>query len=282
MILIFPAFAACLYAVGSMGLKRSMMAGTVPRRVMAISNIAMALWSLPLFFIFGGTWHFEAWLMAVGAGCALFAGRIFAIKALEVGDVSIVAPLLGMKTVLVAVLSMVFFPFEMTPVLLLSAVLASGGIVLLQRGPVERKAGTRKAALYAMGASLLFAITDISVQGSAKLLGVGYFLPTLFLTVAVLVPLLGRHAAPPPTGKKPLMFGSVIIGFQTTLMVLVIGLAGQATLVNIIYSTRALWSVIVDRVAGEPHIRDFMVSRLIGAFLVTAAVVSAILSKWIG
>ena len=259
-----------------------MMAGTVPRRVMAISNIAMALWSLPLIFFFEGNWDFHAWLMAVGAGCALFTGRIFAIKALEAGDVSIVAPLLGMKTVLVAVLSMVFFPFEMTPILFLSAVLASGGGILLQRGPVERKPGTRKAAGFAMGASLLFAITDISVQGSAQILGVGYFLPTLFLTVAVLVPLLGSHPGPPKNGKKPLLFGSIIIGFQTTLMVLVIGLAGQATLVNIIYSTRSLWAVVVDRVAGEAHIRDYLISRLCGALLITAAVVSAILSKLIG
>jgi len=128
MILTLPAVAACLYAVGSMGLKKSMMAGAAPRRVMCVSNIAMALWSLPLFFVFGGTWDFRAWLMAVGARCALFTGRILAIKALEAGDVSIVAPLLGMKTVLVAVLSMVFFPFEMTPVLFLSALLASGGV----------------------------------------------------------------------------------------------------------------------------------------------------------
>jgi len=154
-------------------------------------------------------------------------------------------------------------------------------VILLQRGPVERKQGTRKAAAYAMGASLLFAITDISVQGSAQILGVGYFLPTLFLTVGVLVPLLGKHPSPPTEAKKPLWFGSIVIGFQTTLMVLVIGLVGQATLINIIYSTRSLWSVIVDRIAGEKHIRDYLFSRLAGALLVTAAVVSAIVSKLI-
>lgn len=278
-VFLLPGLAACLYAVGSMGLKQSMQHGAAPRRVMAVSNIAMALWSLPLIFIFPGTWHLNAWFMAMGAGLALFCGRIFSIKALEAGDLSIVAPLLGMKTVLVAVLSMVFFPFEITSTLVVSAVLASLGVALLQRGPLERKAGTKKAALYAMGASFLFAITDISVQGARDLMGVGYLVPTLFLTVGLLVPILGRHPAPPKQARKGLYAGSAVIGFQTTLMILVIGLIGQATLVNVIYSSRALWSVVVDRCMGEDHIKDYLISRLLGALFVMGAVVMAIISK---
>ncbi|MEM6884669.1 MAG: hypothetical protein AAF571_06515 [Verrucomicrobiota bacterium] len=278
-VFILPALAASLYALGSMGLKRSMQKGAASRRVMAISNIAMALWSIPLIFLYPGTWHLNAWFMAIGAGVALFCGRIFSIKALEVGDLSIVAPLLGMKTVLVAILSMVFFPFEVTTTLVLSAVLASVGVALLQRGPVEHKLGTKKVALYAMGASFLFAITDISVKGARELLGLGYLVPTLFLTVGLLVPLLGRHSPPPSEARKSLYTGSAVIGFQTTLVVFVIGLTGQAILVNIIYSSRALWSVVVDRAMGEPHIKDYLVSRLAGALFVMGAVVMAIVSK---
>ncbi|MEO0453249.1 MAG: hypothetical protein AAFY98_03820 [Verrucomicrobiota bacterium] len=275
---IFPAFAASLYAIGSMGLKKSMQAGTSAKRVMAVSSIAMAIWACPLILL-GGEWNGLAALAAIGAGAALFVGRIFAVKALEVGDLSVVAPLLGMKTVLVAILSMVFFPFEITTMLLFSALLASGGIALLQRGPSHKKKGTRKAAFYAMGASFLFAITDICVQGSAKALGVGYFVPLLFLTVALMVPLLGKH--PKPTGKavKPLYIGSAIMGFQTSAVVLLIGLVGEATLINVIYSTRALWSVIVDRIAGESHIRDYMIYRLCGALMICGAVILAIITR---
>jgi drug/metabolite transporter (DMT)-like permease len=279
MIYLLPALAACLYALGSMGLKKSMQAGTAPRRVMAISNIAMALWAIPVFFFADGHWDFTAWLAAVGAGAALFIGRIFAIKALENGDVSVVAPLLGMKTVLVALLSKIFFPFEFTNILLLCAVMASAGIALLQRGPIEHKQGTRKAAFYAMGASLLFAITDISVQGAREALGVGVLVPTLFLTVGMLVPFLGKHEPPPAEGKKPLYVGSAVIGFQTTLVIFVIGMIGQAALVNVIYSTRALWSVLVDRAMGGEHIKDYLISRLAGALLICGAVVLAIVSK---
>ena len=279
MFLILPACAAALYALGSMGLKLSMLRGTPPRRVMAVSNIAMAAWSLPLVFFFPGTWNLQAWLAAVAAGAALFVGRIFAVKALEAGDLSVVAPLLGMKTILVAALSMVLFPFEITTSLLLSALMASAGVALLQIGPAERRRGTRAAALYALGASLLFAITDILVQGSARTLGIGFFQPTLFLTVAVMIPLLGRHGRAPVGAHGPLLAGSVLMGFQTSLVILVIGIFGQAALVNVIYSTRSLWAVVVDRALGEPHIRRFMIPRTIGALLVTGAVVLAILQN---
>ncbi len=83
---------------------------------------------------------------------------------------------------------------------------------------------------------------------------------------------------PGSAGRDPFP-GSAVIGFQTTMMILVIGLIGQATLVNVIYSSRALWSVVVDRAMGEPHIKDYMVSRLAGALFVMGAVVMAIVSK---
>lgn len=268
-----------LYGAGSLALKRSMERGAAPRRVMLASNLAMGLWSLPLLFFFPGRWDWAAAGAAVGAGAALFLGRILAILALEVGDLSVVAPLLGMKTILVALLSMVFFPFDLTLPILAAAAMATLGVVLLSRSPPAQRAGTRRAAWLALGAGLLFAATDILVQGSAQVLGLGYFTPLLFATMALCSPLLGRTPAPPEEARRPLLAGAGIMGFQTPLVVLVIGLTGEAVLVNVIYSTRALWSVLFDRVWGAAHVRDYFVARLLGALLVTAAVSVAILSR---
>jgi hypothetical protein len=55
-----------------------------------------------------------------------------------------------------------------------------------------------------------------------------------------------------------------------------IGLTGQATLVNIIYSTRSLWSVLVDRLSGGKGATDHLVARSVGAILLTAAVILAL------
>lgn len=279
MIYLFPAFAACFYALGSYGLKSSMGMGTAPRRVMKVSNVAMALWSLPVFFFVDSQWDLRAWCIAVFAGGALFTGRIFAIKALEHGELSLVAPLLGMKTVLVAILSKIFFPFELSNLLLICAALASAGVYLLNKGPVSAREGNRKAMGYAMGASVLFAITDISVQGSREALGSGILVPTLLLTVGALVPALGKTPSPPSEAKKSLYAGSAIIGFQTTLMIVVISLVGQAALINVVYATRAIWSVFVDLITGGTPLRKVWLPRLTGATLICAAVILAILSN---
>lgn len=274
-----PAIAAGLYAAGSLALKTSMTRGANARRVMWVSNLAMALWSLPLVFLFPKNWDLQAWLAAVAAGAALFGGRIFAIKALEVGDLSVVAPLLGLKTVLVAVLTLVFFPFQLSVWVIVSAVMATAGVVLLRRGPKTQGTATRKAAWLALGASCLFAVTDVLVQGSARTLGIGLFQPTLFFTVALLSPLLGRTPPPPAHAKRPLFWGAGIMGFQTPLVVLVIGYFGEAVVVNVIYSSRALWSVLADLRFGGAHVRKYMGSRLAGALLITTAVIVAIVSR---
>ena len=81
-VFICAAGAASLYAVGSLQIKRSLNAGAPKRRAIAVTNLAMALWALPLFFISRGDFEPSAWLTAVAAGIALFLGRILAVQAL--------------------------------------------------------------------------------------------------------------------------------------------------------------------------------------------------------
>ena len=67
-VFICAAGAASLYAAGSLQIKRSLNAGAPKRRAIAVTNVAMALWALPLFFISRGDFELSAWLTAVGAG----------------------------------------------------------------------------------------------------------------------------------------------------------------------------------------------------------------------
>ncbi|MEO0794017.1 MAG: hypothetical protein AAFX93_02585 [Verrucomicrobiota bacterium] len=281
-LVLFPAaLAASFYAVGSLGIKRSLENGAATRRAIAVTNIAMALWSLPLFF-FAKLDAFElvSWLTAIGAGVALFLGRILAVKALENGDLSIVGPLLGMKTLLVAVISVITGQTVVTPWIWVSVVLASIGVIALQRGPRSRARNRRVAAMYAAGASVLFSGCDILIVEARGQLGIGWLSPTLFLTVALLVPTLGKLPKPPPEAEKPMYFGAVVMGFQTFLVVSLIGLTGQAVLINIVYCTRALWTVVVDRVAGRGEgVQQFFAIRMAGAACLVAAVVIVILTR---
>lgn len=279
-VFVCAAGAASLYAAGSLQIKRSLIEGATKRRAIAVTNIAMALWALPLFFISRGDFELTAWLTAVGAGVALFLGRILSLKSLEVGDLSIVGPLLGMKTLLVAVFSFATGQKELTTWLWIAAILATLGVVLIQRGPRKFTKNRREAAYYAGGASILFAACDILVVEARGQLGIGWLSPTLFMTVALLVPFLGKHPSPPHEARKPMYLGSVIMGFQTSLVILFIGLTGQAVLINIVYSSRALWTVIIDRFYGRGEgVAAFFKWRLAGAALLVTAIVIVIFER---
>ncbi len=280
LVVLCSAGAATLYASGSLQIKRALTAGAQKRSAIAITNIAMALWALPLFFVSRGDFEFQAWLTAVFAGVALFLGRILSVKALEVGDLSIVGPLLGLKTLLVAIFSFATGQTELTPWLWVAALAASTGVILLQKGPSQLSKNRRTAAIYAAGASILFALCDILVVEARGQLGIGWLSPTLFITVALLVPLLGKQSAPPTEARKPLYLGAAIMGFQTSLVILLIGLTGQAVLINIVYSSRALWTVVVDRFYGKGvGVAEYFKIRLTGAALLLAAIIIVIFQR---
>jgi len=277
MSILVPLGAAFLYALGSLGMKQAMQRGASSWRVMAVSNLAIAAWSLPLFFLFPGRWDSQAALAAVLAGAALFGGRIFAVKALEHGDLSVVAPLLALKTLLVALLSMLTRPESVDLRLLAAAALATAGVALVQKSPSTGFAAHRKAVALAAVASLLFAITDVVVQKFASRLGIGFFQPLMFLAVCLFVPFLRRGGPTPRDAGRPMFLGSAVLGLQTTMVLAAIGVTGQATLVNIVYSTRALWGVAVDVFTGGKTVRRLAGWRIAGAALLVAAVVVALL-----
>jgi drug/metabolite transporter (DMT)-like permease len=273
-----------LYAVGSLGLQRAMQRGASARRVFAVSTVVLALWGWPIFFFFPGDWGrvtaLEPVLAAVLAGAALFAGRFCTLKALEVGDLSVVVPILGMKKLWVALGSAVVGSAAIDARLLGGAFLATLGVALLQRSPPQNTRNNPRswpAIGLAFAASVLFAVTDVITQEYARALGVGIYQPILLATLVLLLPVMGKTPLAPQAARRPLWVGSVVVGLQTTAVILVIGLTGQATLVNILYSTRAIWSVLVDRLAGGEGARRYLGSRIVGAALLMAAIILALL-----
>jgi drug/metabolite transporter (DMT)-like permease len=276
MIWALPALTAYLYAAGQLDLKKALAQGTARSRVTGVTNIALILWAIPLAFLFPGQWSSAGLGGAVLAGSFLFVGRIIMVRALDMGDLSLVAPILATKTILVALFTWLSGTGTITPQVLAAAALASIGMGLLGYGPSRQFKARWNAVSWALLASVFFALADVSTQAFAKLLGVGWFLPAMFGTVYLLFPFLGRQPPAPPEARKNLTRGSVIMGFQTALVVFLIAITGQATLVNIIYSTRSLWSVLVESIEGRGDARAMLGWRLSGATLLTAAVVLAL------
>jgi len=292
--LALPLLASLLYAVGSWGLKLGLRRGARPSMVTALSNLSMAGWSAPLIFFFPGQPNASGFWGAILAGTALFLGRICAIRALSHGDLSHATPLLGTKTVFVAVLTSLFLDDPITPGLMAGAVLTSLAVALLSITPTPMSKSwwprkfDRATTFWALLAAFFFALTDIVVQKFARLLGVGWFQPLMFSTLALLTPLLflpklprpsSLHTLLPASSRSGLLAGSAVIGFQTSLVILVIGIFGHATATNVIYAARGLWAVLLEGVAGggaAANDRRILILRLTGAALLLAAVALAV------
>jgi len=289
--LALPLLASLLYAVGSWGLKCGLRRGAGSRMVTALSNLAMAGWSAPLILFFTGQPHPEGFLAAIIAGASLFIGRLCAIQALSKGDLSHATPILGTKTVFVALLTVLFLDEKITPSLMGGAVLTSVAVALLSLNPgadplkdTQENKINPATTLWALAAALFFAMTDIIVQKYARLTGVTWFQPVMFSTLALLTPLLffpmRSKASPglpmlPSTSRWPILVGSGVIGFQTSLVIFVIGIFGHATATNVVYATRGLWAVLLEGAAGGGAAamdRRILVLRLTGAALLLGAV----------
>jgi drug/metabolite transporter (DMT)-like permease len=292
--LALPLLASLLYAVGSWGLKLGLRRGARPGIVTALSNLSMAGWSAPLIFFFPGQPNASGFWGAILAGTALFLGRTCAIRALSHGDLSHATPLLGTKTIFVAVLTSFFLDDPITPGLMAGAILTSLAVTLLSITPTPLAKSwwpgkfDRATTLWALLAAFFFALTDIVVQKFARLLGVGWFQPLMFSTLALLTPLLflpklprpnSLHALLPPPSRASTMAGSAVIGFQTSLVILVIGIFGHATATNVVYAARGLWAVLLEGAAGggaAANDRRILILRLTGAALLLAAVALAV------
>jgi drug/metabolite transporter (DMT)-like permease len=262
--------------------------------VTALSNLSMAGWSAPLIFFFPGQPNASGFWGAILAGTALFLGRICAIRALSHGDLSHATPLLGTKTVFVAVLTSLFLDDPITPGLMAGAVLTSLAVALLSITPTPMSKSwwprkfDRATTFWALLAAFFFALTDIVVQKFARLIGVGWFQPLMFFTLALLTPLLFfsrfRHprslqALLPASSRPSTIGGSAVIGFQTSLVILVIGFFGHATATNVVYAARGLWAVLLEGAAGggaAANDRRILILRLTGAALLLAAVALAV------
>ena len=292
--LALPLLASFLYALGSWSLKLGLRRGAHLSIVTALSNLSMAGWSAPLILFFPGQPHPQGFLGAALAGTALFVGRLCALRALAQGDLSHATPLLGIKTIFVALLTFLFLDEPLSLGLLAAALLTALAITLLSLSPQfnRRSWWPNKSqwitTAWAILAAFFFALTDITVQKYARLLGVGWFQPLMFATLALLTPLLclpaWHHrttlsAALPQSSRVGALAGSAIIGFQTSLVILVIGIFGHATATNVVYAARGLWAVLLEGAAGGGaayHDKRLLAVRLTGAALLLAAVALAV------
>lgn len=265
-------------------LKRAMAFGVGPWRITFFSNWAMAIVSAPLFLLpveatGAGAWHLPVW-----PAITFFLGQIFTFLALFRGDVSVATPLMGTKVLFVAFLTILFLGESVPVPWWVAAVLATAALGLLGGGKSSLRGKLWPTIPYALLSAFLFASTDLMVQEWAGSWGVTRFMPVMLGLVGlysfVFLPFFRSSVFSVDRGGwRWLGVGGALLGGQAVGMGFALALFGNATAMNIVYSSRGVWSVLLIWLAGHWFTNDerllgrgVMVRRFIGAGMLLAAV----------
>ena len=287
-LLVLPAASALLYVLAALFIKKAIGAGCGQGHVNLFVNLLPAV-VFQLFWLAGGPidWT-QAWKPVVAA-CTFFVGQVFTFLALRNGEVSVTTPVLGTKVVFTAMFSAVIFAQALELRWWLGALACSLGVMLVT-GSTWRTLAPRLLrldALFAIGAALTFGLTDVLVQHWEHELGVPAFVALMFgatgiLALAVFLP--GLRGRIPGAGLKPLGLGAALYSLQILGMAVALGLHESATAVNIVYGSRAVWSVVLAWMlakimgAEEAHdSREVMRRRLAGSLLIFGAVLAVLI-----
>lgn len=288
--LLLPLLAALVYVVGALLLKRASDLGADVWRTTRIINFGSAAAAMPLWLLGGTIPEPSLWWQPPVAATLFFSGQVFTLLALNIGDISVATPVLGLKILLVALLSVILTGDPIGARLWTAAALSTIAIALLNidRGHPHARAGTT-IVLAGLGA-VSYACFDVIMQKWSFAWGAGRIVPLAMLSGAVYsIPLLrlGPALTNIPANASAggayvpwLRAGALSFAVQGLTFITSITLYKQATVANVLYSSRGLWTVVAVWAIGhwfvnrEQHLgAKVLVWRFVGAVLLLAAIV---------
>ena len=225
----------------------------------------------------------------ITVGVLFLAGLAFTFLGVKIGDVSIVTPVQGIKVLLVPAMALLVVDDVAGTRIWISSAVALCGIWFIQS---TDDTVDRSKIRISIGCALLAAVSltffDLFIQRWAPAWGPGYFLPIAFACTAFLS--LGFLPVARPDGRSirsqlswPLLVGSLLMAVQAFGMTYTIARFGHATQVNIVYSLRGLWGVLLTWVLSKSlglttstPSTALMFKRLAGAILIGISIALAL------
>lgn len=283
--LLIPLASGITYAFAAILLKRCLAAGMDAWAVIVWSNLVMAAVFAPLLLGAEGLPGWEHVQVALGPGVAFFGGQVFTFFALSKGDASVATPILSSKIILVAIFSVWLVGEPLGLKVWVAAGLATAAVALIQRGRPGSRGRVWVSVALGLASATGFALCDVLIQRDAPGLDPFAFLPVVFGWVGVfslgLVPWVGRRMGWVPREVRwVLPWALVLLSLQSLGIAVALGFFGKATEVNVIYSTRGIWTVVLvwwlgpwlgnrEREQGV----EVMANRLVGAAMLLGAIV---------
>ncbi|QDU95384.1 DMT family transporter [Lignipirellula cremea] len=245
-----PLLAAAMFSLGAMFLKRSNSWPVGVWRTTFLLNMSIAFVFIPSVLLGGELPPWTQLWQPLWIAVLFVVGQIATIWALTRGDVSVAAPVLGLKIILVAVLAWALTRSVLPPDLWAAAALATLGVILLNQGGSGKRDHVLLSVVCALISAGAFALFDICVQEWRGDWGLGRLLPLVFLFSSVLsLGMIPLFEAPlreiPRPARRWLAAGCGLLAVQSLGIVFAVALFGKAPIANVFYSTRGLWGVLL-------------------------------------
>lgn len=286
-----PLASAMLYAFAALFLNAAGKAGVTGRVSTAFCNVLLAL-----FFAQFYDWSLfpavgEPFWPVVLLGTFFVMGQAFTILALSIGEVSIVSPVMGVKVILVNIFLSVGLREALPLRVWIAAGLSTLGVMALQFNPGRRGrfAHAGSAMVCAFLAAAFFAAADIVIEYWSPRLGFERFVPPAMavsagLSLLFLLPGGAGLRSLSAKAWKTLVPGGFLLAGQSLLLIFAIARYQQVAQINIVYSSRGIWSVVFVWLLGHFFANVELkqggktrgVFRLAGAVLITIAIALAV------
>jgi drug/metabolite transporter (DMT)-like permease len=286
--LLMPLVAAILFAAGSLCYKRAFAAESGVLRTLFVNNLVVSLGFQPFFWFDPHPLDLSLVYLPMITGGLFFIGNIANVIAFRRGDVSLVTPLMGTKTLFVALAASVGFHEAQPPGLWLAAVLTMVAVLVL--GWTDMRTGNRVslAVVCTLISAASFGVCDAMTQAWAPRVGPGKFITLMSTTIALLtLGCIPWFRAPLRALTRPawkwLLLGAVFTATQAVLVASSLAWFHDATRINVVYSTRGLWGIVLVWFVGHWFGSDErataghrMIWRAVGAMLLFIAVILAV------
>ncbi|MCD8535309.1 MAG: DMT family transporter [Verrucomicrobia bacterium] len=284
-----PLIASVIYSIGALYFKKGFQNGAGLLRTFFINNWFLAAGFIPLALMDGWDRPWERSWQPILAGSLFYFGNLFTFLGIRVSDISLVTPILGTKTVFVAFFAAAVIHEGTLPATMwIAALLTALAIFILGWTDFKKGEFISLGILYTIVATAFFGLCDTLVAHWARSFGVFSFSAVMFITAALLsLAVIPFFRAPirdmPPIARKAIFVGAGFVTLQAVFMGSAIGFFSNPTGVNVIYSSRGLWTLLLVWFAGRHFGNSERASlgrgfswRFAGAILMTAAIVLAI------
>lgn len=281
-----PLLAAILFAFATLCLKGSTRYGIDTWRINFVSNLITAIAFQPFWLACTSLPPISQWWQPAVVAGLYIVGQVLTLLSITKGEVSIAAPVLGLKLIFVPLFIAAIGAGSLPSAIWPACLLACLGVALLN---YSKNPNAERKLLYSVGAAAAgagaFAMFDVCVQLWSPLWTGGGFLPLMFIGSTVLsLTFIPGFAEPLRTirGRSRWLLLGVGFFFAVQALAIVASVAfwQQAAQANVVYSTRGMWSLLlVAGLGARLGLADTSLDprtlavRILGAAILLAAIV---------